>query len=46
MKILFGDIEADGLLDTATKVHCGVFKDKDTGEVFKFRPNQIKEMLN
>ena len=46
MKILFGDLEADGLLDTATKVHCGVFKDKDTGEVFKFRPNQIKEMLN
>lgn len=45
MRILFGDLEANGLLDTATKVHCGVFKDKDTGEVFKFRPHQIKEML-
>ena len=45
MRILFGDLEADGLLDTATKVHCGVFKDKTTGEVFKFRPHQIAEML-
>ena len=45
MRILFGDLEANGLLDTATKVHCGVFKDKETGELFKFRPDNIKEML-
>lgn len=45
MKIFFGDLEGNGLLDTITKVWCGVFKDADTGEVFQFRPNQIKEML-
>ena len=45
MKILFGDLEANGLLEEATKVWCGVFKDKNTGEVFKFRPHQMKEML-
>ena len=46
MKILFGDLEANGLLEEATKVWCGVFKDKNTGEVFKFRPHQINEMLS
>lgn len=45
MKICFGDLEADGLIPEATKVHCGAFKDKSTGEVVKFRPHQIKEML-
>ena len=39
------DLEADGLLDTATIVWCGVFKDRDTKEVFKFRPHQIEAML-
>ena len=39
------DLEADGLLDTATVVWCGVFKDRDTKEVFKFRPHQIEAML-
>ena len=45
MKICFGDLEANGLLDTATKTHCGVFKDKTTGEVRKFRPHEIQQML-
>ena len=45
MRICFGDLEADGLLDTVTKIHCGVFKDKDTKEVFKFKPTEIQEML-
>lgn len=45
MKICFGDLEADGLLREATKAHCGVFKDKATGEITKFRPHQMKEML-
>lgn len=45
MRVCVGDLEADGLLDTATKVWCGVFKDKTTQEVFKFRPHQIKKML-
>lgn len=44
MRICFGDLEADGLLQTATQVWCGVFKEKN-GKVVKFRPHQIKEML-
>ncbi len=45
MRIAFFDLEADGLLPTATVAHCGVFKIKDTHEVFKFRPYQIQKML-
>ena len=45
MKISFFDLEANGLLVTATIVHCGVFKDKDTHEVSKFYPAQINEMI-
>ncbi len=45
MKFVFGDLEANGLLREATKVWCGVFKDRDTKEVVKFTPNQIPEML-
>jgi DNA polymerase-1 len=45
MKVFFGDLEANGLLDTVTDVWCGVFKNKDTHEVFKFKPDQIKDML-
>lgn len=44
MRIAFGDLEANGLLTQATKVHCGVFKET-TGKVSKFHPHQIKEML-
>lgn len=42
---LYGDIEANGLLHEATKVHCGVFKDAKTGELHKFGPNDIEAML-
>lgn len=45
MRVCTGDLEADGLLDTATRVWCGVFKDRNTKQVWKFRPHQIKEML-
>lgn len=45
MNIVFGDLEANGLLSTVTRTHCGVFKDKNTGEIRKFRPHQMKEML-
>lgn len=45
MRIYTCDLEADGLLDTATKVWCGVFKNSETKEVVKFRPHQIQEML-
>ena len=45
MKIVFGDLEANGLLPQATKVHCGVFKDQKTKEVVKFTPDTIRKML-
>lgn len=45
MKIGFADLEANGFLREATRVHCGVFKDKATGDITKFRPHQIDEML-
>lgn len=45
MRVCTGDLEADGLLDTATRVWCGVFKETNTKQVWKFRPHQIKEML-
>lgn len=46
MRKCVADLEANGLLDTATRVWCGVFKDRTTKEVFKFGPNQIKDMLS
>ena len=45
MRICVGDLEANGFLDVASHVHCGVFKDINTLEVFKFRPTQVMEML-
>lgn len=45
MNIQFADLEANGLLNQATRIWCGVFKNKDTGEIVKFRPHQIDEML-
>jgi hypothetical protein len=45
MKVCVFDTEADGLLDTVTKVHCGVFTSLDGKEVTKFQPNQIQDML-
>jgi DNA polymerase-1 len=43
---LVADIESDGLLDTITKVHCNVSIDRDTKEVHKFRPNEIRDGLS
>lgn len=40
--MLFFDIETDGLLDTLSKVHCMCIID-DKGNVFKYRPETIKE---
>lgn len=45
MKVYVGDLEADGLLEEATRVWCGVFKDLKTGEVIKFNPHQVPDML-
>jgi hypothetical protein len=44
--IWVADLEADGLLVSATRVWCGVFKNIKTGELRKFRPNEIDEMLS
>jgi DNA polymerase I len=39
------DIEADGLLDNATKVHCIVIADLDGDQVFEYGPEQIADAL-
>lgn len=38
MRRICGDLEADGFLDEATQLWCGVFVDVDTEEVFSFSP--------
>jgi DNA polymerase I-like protein with 3'-5' exonuclease and polymerase domains len=45
MRLCVGDLEADGLLDTATTVWCGVFKDYDSGEVSKFYPGSHVDFI-
>lgn len=45
MKRLHFDIEADGFLDTVTRVHCLHAKDVDTKEKFAFGPDAIAEGL-
>ena len=42
MELVF-DIETDGLLPQMTKIHCIVAINPNTGEVFKFGPDRIKE---
>jgi hypothetical protein len=42
MNLVF-DIEADGLLDSITKIHCIVTKNIDTQEVKQFTPENIYE---
>ena len=41
LKLAF-DIEADGLLDTVTKIHCLCAVDLETNETFNFGPNEIE----
>ena len=41
MRLVF-DLEADGLLDEVTKIHCIVAQDVDTGEIFEFY-NYLKD---
>ena len=45
MSTYVADLEGDGFLENATKVHCGVFIDVDTEKVYEFRPDQIQDML-
>ena len=44
MKIGLFDLEANGFLNQATRVHCGVVKILD-GPVRKFQPTEIHELL-
>lgn len=44
MKIVVADLEANGLLDQATNIWCGVFKDINTEEVVRFTPENIYKM--
>jgi len=50
MKTYVFDLEADGFLDVATQVHCGVFISLDGKDVYKFYPGShtdyIKSMLD
>jgi DNA polymerase I-like protein with 3'-5' exonuclease and polymerase domains len=39
------DIEADGLLDTATKIHCVVIAELDSDRVHEYGPEQIDSGL-
>lgn len=43
-KILVFDLEANGLLDTVTKIHCAVFKDLQGRLVKKFTPDTISNL--
>ena len=43
--IVVGDLEADGLLNEATRVWCGVFIEIETGKKRSFGPDQVEEML-
>ncbi len=45
MGIWVADLESDGLVDQATRVWCGVFKNIETQEVRAFTPENIDEML-
>ena len=42
MKLVM-DCEANGLYEEATEIHCAVFKDADTGRVWKFRKRDRSE---
>jgi DNA polymerase-1 len=43
MQRLLFDVESNGFLANATKVHCVAVEDVDTGEQWDFKPDQIKE---
>jgi DNA polymerase I-like protein with 3'-5' exonuclease and polymerase domains len=40
------DVEANGLLDVATTIHCVVVADLDSGRVDEYGPNQIDHALD
>lgn len=44
MRKCVADLEGDGLLQDCTTIHCGVFIDIETEEVFKFPPDKMIQM--
>ena len=42
-RVVVIDLEANGLLDTVTKLHCAVAMTLDTKQVWRFEPHQMKE---
>lgn len=44
MKIYVFDLEANGFLEEATKIHCAVFKELGTNSIYKFTPKTIKDL--
>lgn len=42
--MLLGDLETNGLLDTATKIHCAVFYDTETKEYISFTPENVRDI--
>lgn len=44
MRLVF-DLEANGLLEDASLIHCLVLKNIDTGEVQKFEPSKVEQGL-
>ncbi len=42
--MIIADIESDGLLDTATKIHCAVFYNVEKGIWKEFTPDNIGEL--
>lgn len=44
--MLIFDIESDGLLDTVSKVHCGVTYNTETKEYKRYKPDDISLLIN
>lgn len=45
-RVVVIDIEADGLLDTISKMHCAVAMTLDEKEVWRFEPHQVAEFCD
>lgn len=41
--MLFFDIETDGLLDSLTTIHCMCIKESETGNMYRFRPDEVEK---
>lgn len=46
MSVYVFDIEANGLLEQATTIHCGVVADLNSDKVWKYRPHEIGALVD